>query len=105
MYVISEEDLNLSRGCCSCPLKTGGKFCGRLDHDDDVSEYIKTYTRPEYCPIKHIPGYHRIVDVGSLKIRNIQEYHPELQRCGLMKKVVYYEDLLDATITLGEKNE
>ena len=102
MYVIADKDLPLERGCCSCPLKTGGKFCGRLDHDDDVSEYIKTYTRPEYCPITHIPGS-KIAIVDSLTIRNIQEYHPELQRPGLPKKVVYYKDLKDAIIVIGDK--
>lgn len=103
MYIIGESDLDLSRGCCSCPLKTGGKFCGRLDHDDDVSQYIKTFTRPEYCPITHIPGSPRIVFVNDIKIHNIQEYHPELQRPGLMKKVVYLEDLKNATLDIGKK--
>ena len=103
MYILSEEDLDLSKGCCSCRL-TAAKFCGWLDHDDNVWDYIKTYTRPEYCPITYIPGNHKIVTVDSLKVHSIQEYHPELQRLGLQKKVIYYEDLKDAAIDIGKKS-
>lgn len=100
-YYISSDDIDLTRGCCSCPLKTGGHLCGRLDHDDDVTEHIHHYTRPEYCPLKEVPDLKgTIVNLDKVRPHVAQLYHPELQRPGKPHRIYYHDDLMAASILI-----
>ena len=90
-YFISAEDINLDRGCCSCPLKTGGgRFCSR--GVDDITEHILHYTRPEECPLHRVDSILGLVNLDNVPMHKIQEYHEDLQRPGFPKEVFYSED-------------
>ena len=67
-YFISDKDLDLSRGCCSCPLTTGdhGQFCGRLIENDNVWEHVTHFTRPDNCPLHRIETTRGLVSLDTL---------------------------------------
>jgi hypothetical protein len=102
-YFISSEDINLERGCCSCPLKTGnGRFCGRLIENDYIEEHVKKYTRPDNCPLHKVESVCGIINLDNVPIHTIQEWHQDLQRPGFPKQVMYVDDIQSARIDLKE---
>ena len=102
-YYIRSKDLDLTRGCCSCPLKTGGHLCGRLDHNDDISEYVKNLSRPDFCPLIEVPDLQgTLVNLDTVRPHVAQIYHPELQRPGKPHRIYYHDDLMSASVKIKE---
>lgn len=98
---IHSKDLDLTRGCCSCPLKTNGHLCGRLDHNDDVSEYVKSFSRPDFCPLIEVPDLQgTLVNLDKVRPHVAQLYHPELQRPGKPHRIYYHDDLMSASVII-----
>ena len=61
-----------------------------------LNENCARYRRLSNCPLVEIPSKHGdLIDRDSLQKQShvIEEYHPELQRQGMPKKVIYIEDV------------
>lgn len=99
-YYIRSKDLDLTRGCCSCPLKTNRHLCGMLDHND-VSEYVKRFSRPDFCPLIDVPDLQgTLVNLDNVRSHVAQIYHSELQRPGKPHRIYYHDDLMSASVII-----
>lgn len=102
-YFISDNDLDLSKGCCSCPFTTGdhGQFCGRLLKNDYVWEHVIHFTRPDNCPLHRIETKKGLVNLDTLlKGKEIVTIH---LLAGQSIDELPFADNLDETITFTVK--
>ena len=83
-------------GMCNAFFEKGDGFSCTIT-DTEVERLW--YKRNKDCPLVEIPSKHGdLIDRDSLQKQShvIEEYHPELQRQGVPKKVIYIEDVVKA---------
>ena len=103
------KGMEMPKCCRECPCIEYSAFSSNSDwcclNKADIHD--KTVVSSD-CPLVEIPSKHGdLIDRDSLQKQShvIEEYHPELQRQGMPKKVIYIEDVEKAPTIIEKVNE